>query len=196
MHDILLCGPKILGTIDQYVIRYKLQSRGSVHAHIILWMNQNDIERVTNEITAATPTIFDTTTGEFLEPIDSHQNKLFKIVMRKQLHICNSRCQQRSNANNYKYGFPFKLHIEEKTTYNPESKRWEYYRPRYEDRNVVPYHASLLLMWGAHFYLQRINTTYWSYYLLKYAMKCEPQGPINLNKKNAERLGLHGASDA
>jgi hypothetical protein len=27
-------------------------------------------------------------------------------------------------------------------------------------------------------------------------MKCEPHGPINLNKKNAERLGLHGASDA
>ena len=120
MHDILLCGPKILGTIDQYVIRYELQSRGSVHAYIILWMNQNDIERVTNEITAATPAIFDTTTGEFIEPIDSHQNELFKIVMRKQLHTCNSRCQQRSNANNCKYGFPFKPHIEEKTTYNPE----------------------------------------------------------------------------
>jgi hypothetical protein len=27
-------------------------------------------------------------------------------------------------------------------------------------------------------------------------MKCEPHGPINLNKKNAERLGLHGASNA
>ena len=29
------------------------------------------------------PAIFDPTTGEFLEPIDSHQNKLLKIVMRK-----------------------------------------------------------------------------------------------------------------
>ena len=27
-------------------------------------------------------------------------------------------------------------------------------------------------------------------------MKCEPHGPINLNKKNVERLRLHGASDA
>ncbi len=27
-------------------------------------------------------------------------------------------------------------------------------------------------------------------------MKCEPHGPINLNKKNAERLGLYGPSDA
>ena len=50
-------------------------------------------------------------------------------------------------------------------------------------------------MWGAHLNLRRINTIYRSYYLLKYAMKCETHGPINLNKKNVERLGLHGASD-
>ena len=67
MHDILLCKTKILGMIDQYVIEYDLQSRGSVHAHIIIWINQVDIERVTNEITAATPAIFDTTMGEFLK---------------------------------------------------------------------------------------------------------------------------------
>jgi len=98
-----------------------------VHAHIILWMNQVDIEQVTNEITAATPAIFATTIGEFLEHVDSHQNKLFKIVMRKQLHICNSRCQQQTNGNDCKYGFPFKPHIEERTTYDSETKRWEYY---------------------------------------------------------------------
>ena len=44
--------------------------------------------------------------------------------------------------------------------------------------------------------IQRINTSYWSYYLLKYAMKCEPHGPIQLEKTNAERLGIQGASDA
>ena len=42
------------------------------------------------------PTIFDTTIAEFLEPIHSHKNKSLKIIMRKQLHICNSRCQQRT----------------------------------------------------------------------------------------------------
>ena len=36
MYDILLFGPKVLGTIDQYIIRYELQLRGSMHAHIIL----------------------------------------------------------------------------------------------------------------------------------------------------------------
>ena len=81
--QILLCGPKILGTINQHVIRYELQSRGTVHAHIIMWMNQIDMERVNNEITAEMQAIFDTTIGEFLESVDSHQNNLFKIVMRK-----------------------------------------------------------------------------------------------------------------
>ena len=68
------------------------------------------------------------------------------------------------------------------------------YRPRTEDRSIVAYHASLLLMWGAHMNIQKINTAYWSYYLLKYAMKCEPHGPIQLDKTNAERLGIQGAS--
>ena len=53
MHDILLTGSKILGTIDQYVIQYELQSRGSMHAHIIMWRNSVDLERITNKITAA-----------------------------------------------------------------------------------------------------------------------------------------------
>ena len=52
LHDILLTGSKILGTIDQYVIQYELQSRGSMHAHIIMWRNSVDLERITNKITA------------------------------------------------------------------------------------------------------------------------------------------------
>ena len=91
-----------------------------MHAHIIMWMNSIDVKRITNEITAAVSTILDTTIGELLEPIDSHENKLFKIVMRKQLHICNSRCQQITNENHCKYGFPFKPDVEEKTTYNSD----------------------------------------------------------------------------
>ena len=55
--------------------------------------------------------------------------------------------------------------------------------------------ATLLLVWDAHLNLQQINAIYWSYYVLKYAMKFEPHSPINLNKKNAKCLGLHRASD-
>jgi hypothetical protein len=118
------------------------------------------------------------------------------MVTRKQLHSCGERCYRKHKHSDCKYGFPFSVHENDKAIFNIRNTRWEYHRPRYIDRNVVPYHATLLLLWGAHLNLQRITSTYWSYYLLKYAMKCEPHGPIHLNKKNAERLGLQGASDA
>lgn len=38
--------------------------------------------------------------------------------------------------------------------------------------------------------IQRITSSNWSYYLLKYAMKCEPQSTIILNVNSAKRLGL------
>jgi len=58
--------------------------------------------------------------------------------------------------------------------------------PRYEDRNKMPYHACLLLLWNAHINIQYIIFSYWSYCLFIYIMKCEPHGTLNLNKKNVE----------
>jgi hypothetical protein len=52
----------------------------------------------------------------------------------------------------------------------------------------------LLLLWGVHFNVLHITSSYWSFYLLKYAMKCEPHGTLNLNYKNGERLGLQNES--
>jgi hypothetical protein len=48
----------------------------------------------------------------------------------------------------------------------------------------------ILLIWGAHINLQQITFSYWSYYLLKYAIKMEPNNPLNLDIKNAMRLGF------
>ena len=45
------------------------------------------------------------------------------------------------------------------------------FRPRHCDRNVVPYHPTILLLWGAHMNLQRITNNAWSFYLLKYSLK-------------------------
>ena len=131
-----------------------------------------------------------------IESNNIEQNTLFKTIIRKQLYTCTSRCHHRKSHGTCKYGFPFPPHTKEKTTYNIDTKRWNYYRPRNEDRNVVPYHATVLLLWGTHVNLQSVNTAYWSYYLLKYAMKSEPHGPIELDKTNAERLGLQGASNS
>ena len=86
-------------------------------------------KQITNEITAATPTIFDTTTGEFLELIDSHQNKLLKTLMRKQLHTCNFRCQQRTNGNNCKININFFS--------NRTLKKKQHTTPNKKDENIT-----------------------------------------------------------
>ena len=95
LHSYILSGSRILGCVKEYVVRYEIQFRGSLHAHIILWIENSDVEYVANEITATVPAVFDTTLKFFLEPTDSHQKRLFKEVMRKQLHSCGSRCQHK-----------------------------------------------------------------------------------------------------
>ncbi len=65
--------------------------------------------------------------------------------------------------------------------YNQATKRFDYYRPSVADRNVVPYHPDILLLWGAHMNLQLVTHETWSYYLLKYALKAEPAGKLTLS---------------
>jgi hypothetical protein len=46
-----------------------------VHAHIILWVNENDLQKITNETIVVVLAIFDETTKNFIPPSDSLQNK-------------------------------------------------------------------------------------------------------------------------
>ncbi len=66
-------------------------------------------------------------------------------------------CMQNNNNNQCKFGFPYPQHILENPTLNNVSNRWEYYKPRYVDRNVVAYHPTLLLLWGAHMNMLQIT---------------------------------------
>jgi hypothetical protein len=45
------------------------------------WVNKNDLEKITNEIIAFVPTIFDDTNAKFILPSDSLQLKLFHMVL-------------------------------------------------------------------------------------------------------------------
>jgi hypothetical protein len=66
--------------------------------------------------------------------------------------------------------------------------------PWYVYCTVVAYHLTLLLLWGAQMNMLRITSSHWSYDLLKYSMKCEPHGCIQLNVSNAIHLGLQNVS--
>jgi hypothetical protein len=134
------------------------------------------------------PVVYDEATKTFIEPSDPMEQKLFKLVVRKQVHSCRKRCY--TNIRGYKYGFPFSVNETRRARLNPYMQCWEYYRPRHCDRNVVPYHATLLLLWEAHINIQRITSSYWTYYLLKYTMKSEPHGTLNIDTANARHLGL------
>jgi len=184
MQQLLLSPYQLLGKLKEYIIHYEVQHCGLLHAHIILWVVEDDVQWITNEIIAFIPATLNENVNEFQEPIDPMQMAFYKMVMRKQLHIYGNKCNHKTFQNQCKYGFPFNAHSKHHSKFNNYMNRWEYYQPRYEDCNVVPYHESLLLLWGVYLNIQCIISSYWSYYLFKYVMKCEPHGTINLNKKN------------
>ena len=70
-----------------------------------------------------------------------------------------------------KYMFPMDVQLQRQALRSANQRVYHYFRPRYCDRNVVPYHPSIALLWGAHTNMQRITNDAWSYYILKYAMK-------------------------
>ena len=90
LHDYIFSGLCILDRVKEYIVRYEIQFCGSLHAHIMLWIEDADLEHVANEITASVPAIFDSTSGNFIEPTATEQNTLFKTVVNKQLHTCTS----------------------------------------------------------------------------------------------------------
>ncbi len=104
--QFLLSSHHVLGNIKQHVIQYEIQQHGSLHAHIILWIMENDIEHITNKIVTFVPTIFNNNKNEFIEPTDAMKHILYKLIMRKQLHTCGNRCKHKSHC---KYGFSFTM---------------------------------------------------------------------------------------
>jgi len=78
MHQPILKDNGNSSKIKKYVVRYELQHHGSIHAHIILWVDENDLQRIKNKIIVFIPIIFDKTTKTFIPSNDNLQLKLFK----------------------------------------------------------------------------------------------------------------------
>ena len=86
------------------MIRYEVQERISLHAHIIFWLHTNNVESVTDEIMAYVHTKYDKVEKCYIEPEDDIEKRLFELVKRKQLHICKvDKCFKGSKK--CKYGF-------------------------------------------------------------------------------------------
>ena len=92
-------------------------------------------------------------------------------------------------------GFPRPLQPRAGATLNDQGV-WEYHRPREQDRWTVPYHPQMTLLWDAHICVLKVSDQQFSQYLLKYALKAEPAGRLNLdNPENAGAVGLSNSSD-
>ena len=191
-------GTGMFGRVVEWTIRYETQMRGTLHAHILLWVHADDVEGACNSIRADVPGHYHPATNGFTPFSDSeYDQRLLYLVKRLQMHRCTpDGCQHNQRGHRCQYGFPFPTQAELQPCYEQECHRWTYYRPRHCDRNVVPYHPVLLLLWGAHCNVQKISREGWSQYLLKYATKQEPRGILNLNIDRARILGLQHLSPA
>jgi hypothetical protein len=63
---------------------------GFVHAYIILWINEVDVDHITNEIVAMASATIDEQYGKFILPNNEHDLTLFKLMEQKQMHQCGS----------------------------------------------------------------------------------------------------------
>lgn len=48
----------------------------------------------------------------------------------------------------------------------------------------------MLLLWGAHCNVQVVTNQAWSKYFLKYTMKAEPEGALNMSSNALEAMGF------
>ena len=68
LREHILHESGILGNCEHYVIRYEVQHRGSLHAHIVIWSATVDVPRAASEISACIPAVFDEASQEFIVP--------------------------------------------------------------------------------------------------------------------------------
>ena len=60
----------------------------SLHVHVFLWVEAEDVARVADEIIAFVPAMYNEDTHSFVPPSDPLLCSLYTIVMRKHMHSC------------------------------------------------------------------------------------------------------------
>ncbi len=107
--------------MSKFILYFHL---GSVHAHIILWINDVDVDRIMNEIVAMVPATINEQSGKFILPDNEHDLTLFKLVEQKQIHQCGPRCKTNKHIGTCKYRFPTTIFVEQHAAQHPITQRW------------------------------------------------------------------------
>ena len=100
---------------------------------------------VAAEVIAYIPAVCDQASQDFIVPTDPQRLALFNLVTKKQMHAC---IENMCLGDNHKcrHGFPHAVQPSHAPVYHSTSNCCLYYRPRHEDRNVVPCHPVILLL--------------------------------------------------
>ena len=118
--------------------RVELQNRGALHIHLLLWIKDDKITKIFN--------VNDCIRARM------HQNTEVNDKVKKyQIHTCQSpRCFKYGKKlfTKCKYGFPFELCPED--FLDEENNLYKYKRLIEDDRKIVPYNPTLLLLWDGH----------------------------------------------
>lgn len=106
-----------------------LQHRGSLHAHILLWVHPEDMPRVKQEITATRCKYKEVQAADGAIthtpdlPDDPVADRLYMLVERKQMHKCrDTKGGCKHERHDCRYGFPFAPNLQG-TVFDERSKR-------------------------------------------------------------------------
>ncbi len=97
---------------------------GSIHSHIILWINYIDVNHITNKIVVTVLAIIDEQFEKFILPNNEYDLTLFKLLKWKQMHQCVSWCKTNKYIGICKYKFPMTIFVEQHATQHPIPQRW------------------------------------------------------------------------
>jgi hypothetical protein len=161
-------GPRIYGKVIAYVIRFESQYRGSMHVHVLLWVDPEDQPRLDKEIIAFLPPKRDGEHPELtrfrtIQETENHHKCLagacrpdgWTAADGDRVPEC--RCRKK---------FPFDANFG--ATYEDANERtWKYYRPGSEFCWVSTTTAATALTWNAHTNVQRLTTDAFTDYMLK-----------------------------
>jgi hypothetical protein len=188
----------IMGKVTYYCIRYESQMHGSLHAHILLWVHPDDEPTVTKQINACMHGVWQESLSKFVYlSSDPLHTQLLYLVDELQRHTYSKdSCRKQSQGHRCFYGFPYPEQADTVPFVDEVVRKWMYYRPRHQDRNVVPYHRLVLFFWEAHCNIQKVTDEDWSEYLMKYATKGEAVGNLNLHVEKSNIVGLSTFSTA
>jgi hypothetical protein len=82
----------IFGRVYRHMIRYEVQGRHSLHAHIMLWLSKADKTATGNEICACTPAIWDEEGQRWVVPAEYADSQAHSVqvnhVQDKHQHFC------------------------------------------------------------------------------------------------------------